>query len=95
MYQIISHENGCYVVELSYAGTAGTLEVAGSFNDWDPSRTPMKKEKSGDRFSCRFRLKPGTYEYKFVLDGEWIADDANPNFTANDFGTLNSVITLE
>jgi len=95
MFEIISHENGRCVVEFSYTGAGKRLEVAGSFNDWDPSRTVMKRAKTGDRFSCRIKLKPGTYEYKFVQDGEWITDDANPAFAANDFGTLNSVLVLD
>ena len=40
-------------------------------------------------------LVPGTYEYKFVINDEWVLDEANPNFAANDFGTLNSVLTVE
>ena len=40
-------------------------------------------------------LEPGTYEYKFVVDGEWKLDSNNPNFAPNDLGTLNSVLVVE
>ena len=40
-------------------------------------------------------LAPGEYEYKFVRDDEWMTDEGNPNFAANDFGTLNSVMKVE
>ena len=40
-------------------------------------------------------LPAGYYEYKFIIDGEWLLDDTNPNFSANDFGTLNSFFVLE
>jgi hypothetical protein len=40
-------------------------------------------------------LAPGTYEYKFCVDGHWQPDPENPNFTPNDLGTLNSVLIVE
>ena len=38
---------------------------------------------------------PGTYEYKFCVDGQWQPDPENPNFMPNDLGTLNSVLVVE
>ena len=39
-------------------------------------------------------MEPGDHQYKFVVDGEWRLDAANPNFVPNDFGTLNSLLTV-
>ena len=39
-------------------------------------------------------LKPGTYEYKFWVDGEWMLDAGNDNRCANNFGTVNSFVTV-
>lgn len=70
------------------------VALAGSFNDWDPAAAPMKDPDGSGCYRCSVSLKPGYYEYKFVVDDEWNLDEENPNFAANDFGTLNSVLTV-
>ena len=67
--------------------------VAGSFSDWQPQYRLNDKEGRGV-YTARILLAPGEYEYKFVVDGEWRLDAANPNFVPNDFGTLNSLLTV-
>lgn len=67
--------------------------VAGSFNNWQPAHRLTDKDGAGV-YRCRVMLLPGDYEYKFVVDGEWRLDAANPNFAPNDFGTLNSLLTV-
>lgn len=75
------------------ANPGQTVCVAGSFNEWDPSK--VLSEKAPGVFSGALMLAPGVYEYKFVVDGDWRLDERNPNFAANDFGTLNSVLVVE
>lgn len=72
-----------------------TVAVAGSFNDWEPELNPMTDLNGDGSYRCVLSLAPGCYEYKFVVDGEWVLDDSNPNFTSNDFGTLNSVLNVK
>ncbi len=71
---------------------AGSVFVAGSFNNWDPQKTAMKKDKKGV-WTKSLSLEPGTYEYKFIVDGEWVNDPANANKVTNEFGT-NDIITV-
>ncbi len=40
-------------------------------------------------------LKPGRYEYRYVVDGRWMEDPMAPAFTANPFGDLNSVMIVQ
>ena len=40
------------------------------------------------------RLKPGRYQYKFIIDGDWVADAANPRRARSSLGTDNSVIDV-
>lgn len=69
--------------------------LAGSFNNWD-SEAKQLKEKDGDGvYTCTLLLEPGEYEYKFVINGEWLIDSENPNFSQNQIGTLNSVVKVE
>ncbi len=39
-------------------------------------------------------LEPGYHEYRFVVDGTWIADPTNPATTKNNYGEDNSVFVL-
>ena len=76
------------------AGPGHAVALAGSFNDWDPAAAPMADPDGSGCYRCTVSLNSGTYEYKFVVDDEWILDEENSNFAANDFGTLNSVLVV-
>jgi hypothetical protein len=50
--------------------------LVGDFNNWNA--TVEKMEQTGDTFEMSLYLVEGTYRYKFVVDGNWIADPDNP-----------------
>ncbi len=66
--------------------------VAGTFNNWDPKRTPMQKTGSG--WKATIELAPGRYEYRFVVNGEWISDARAKESVPNTFGGTNSVLKV-
>ena len=68
--------------------------VAGEFNKWDPTAKKMAYKAKDGIYAATVKLVPGEYQYKFVVDGEWRLDAANPNFVPNDYGTLNSLLTV-
>jgi 1,4-alpha-glucan branching enzyme len=80
-------------LELDLA-SAGQVFVAGQFNDWSPSATRLEKGADG-LWRVTLNLKPGTYEYKFYADGQWLEDPTNPNKVADPYGGNNSVLTIE
>jgi hypothetical protein len=41
-----------------------------------------------------FRLPPGRYAYRLVIDGRWVSDPANPYVENNPYGELNSVVEI-
>jgi CubicO group peptidase (beta-lactamase class C family) len=71
-------------------GAAKIVNLAGTFNDWKPSTIVCGKE--GAEWICRVDLKPGKYLYKFIVDGHWITDPANPTIEDDGRGNTNSVI---
>jgi hypothetical protein len=73
---------------------ANTVHLAGTFNNWSTTANPMKKE--GDTWITELELKPGTYQYKFVIDGGkvWKEDPDAPGYTDDGFGGKNGVFTL-
>ena len=66
--------------------TAQEIFLAGDFNGWSPSATPLDREPGG--FATRVFLDPGTYEYKFMVDGAWQRDPDNPEFTSRGASVL-------
>ncbi len=71
------------------------IYLAGEFNDWDYSETPLRKQKDGS-YATTIDLAPGQeYEYRYVLDGErWENDHDADKYVANVSGTENSVVVV-
>ena len=77
------------------ADAGKAVYLAGCFNQWNPTGKKMTDKKKDGVYSTTIKLAPGTYEYKFVIDGVWCADPENTDVVKNDCGTLNSVITVK
>ena len=57
---------------------AKSVYLAGTFNNWGPTTHKMDGLDKGGLFTTRLKLRRGTYEYKFVLEGkDWQADPNN------------------
>jgi 1,4-alpha-glucan branching enzyme len=67
--------------------------LAGDFNGWDAQAQPMVKGSDGV-WSATVKLKPGAYQYKFVVDGEWSEDHTNSHRAWTAEGTVNSVVEV-
>ncbi len=76
------------------AEVGSKVTIAGSFNEWDDRKKELTDKDGNGLFKCTMLLTPGTYEYKFIVNGAWCLDPNNPNFIPNDQGTLNSVIEV-
>jgi len=74
--------------------TAKSVSVAGTFNDWRPGATEMVSVGDG-RWLKELVLAFGVYEYRLVVDGEWMPDPLGRETTPNPFGGLNSVLRIE
>ncbi len=71
-----------------YSPDSKSVEVAGEFNNWTPAK--MKKGEQGV-WSLKKNLAAGTYQYKFVFDGSWEIDQANPDRVPDGQGGENSI----
>ena len=74
---------------------AGYLSVAGDFNNWSPTATPLKRNEDLGVFQACVEVAPGRYRYRLVVDGNWVHDPYNSYVEANPFGELNSVIEVK
>ena len=71
---------------------AKKVMLAGNFNNWNTDEVVMEKTNSG--WQAWYVLGPGNYEYKFIVDGKWMIDPANPN-TAGTGDYTNSFISIK
>ncbi len=70
------------------------VHLAADFNNWDTSTNPMKKDKKGV-WKTVLSLKPGRYEYRFLVDGNWQNDPSCCDCVPNEFGSENCVRIVE
>src|SRR5678816_2528411 len=88
-------ESEVHPVTFEYFNTAaGEVFLAGTFNDWQPRATPMMKQREGS-WSTELMLRPGRYEYRLIVDGQWQADPRSARQAPNPFGGLNSVVEVK
>ena len=75
------------------ASQARSVSLAGSFNNWSPTKTPMKKGGTGT-WNVGVLLPAGSHEYRFVVDGNWISDPNAKQSVPNPHGGSNSVVVV-
>jgi len=68
--------------------------IAGDFNNWTPSRTPLRYNDQMGVHEAVVPLDAGLHEYRIVVDGRWIADPFNDQAVTNPYGERNSVIVV-
>ncbi|MCO6486899.1 MAG: hypothetical protein J5I98_00710 [Phaeodactylibacter sp.] len=69
---------------------AQRVVLSGSFNGWDEQAFAMDKAEGG--WATRLQLDAGRYEYKFIVDGQWMEDPGNPDKRKNEHDTYNSIL---
>jgi hypothetical protein len=73
-------------------GDAKAVYLAGDFNGWDQKALAMVRD--GDGWLARLDLKPGAHLYKFVVDGQWMTDPANPDHGKDPGGFESSLVKV-
>jgi chromosome partitioning protein len=76
---------------------AGDVRIAGDFNGWVPDRgvRSLIASEGGDRVWTKvLTLAPGTYQYRYVVDGEWREDPTNPESAPGPTGQPNSILMV-
>lgn len=76
-----------------YAPSAKEVGVAGMFNNWDASKALLKKGSDG-KWQGSLQLRPGRYEYRYLVDGNWENDQRPVKCVPNAFGTWNCVVEV-
>ena len=69
--------NGNVVTFNYYGPTSKSVNLAGEMNGWSATATSFTYNKNTGFWTIEKELEPGKYEYKFVVDGNWITDQRN------------------
>ena len=77
------------------ASPKSKVSLAGTFNQWNTKRHPMKDTRNAGNYTLTLMLPKGEHEYKFVINENWVVDPECRNWVRNTCGTLNSVIKVE
>ncbi|MHC4648041.1 MAG: AAA family ATPase [Planctomycetota bacterium] len=83
------------VVFVTLYPRAGTVQLAGDFNNWQPTETPMEKVGDSGIWKTKLNLASGRYRYRLVVDGQWQQDPYNGLTELNPYGDFNSVVEVK
>ena len=68
--------------------------ITGSFNGWS-SKIPLVRNLKTNEFTIRLLLPPGTYKYKYIVDGKFEYDNKMPTVPDKKGGISNHIQVLE
>jgi hypothetical protein len=89
-------ESGTVLVRFELrAPGAHRVALAGSFNEWSDSSIVFAPAAEPGVWSVTVGLRPGRYQYLFVVDGkQWIPDPEAHAQVEDEFGQQNSLLVV-
>ncbi len=66
--------------------------IAGDFNNWNTQEFELAE--ANGIYKISLKLEKGRYEYKFIVDGNWIIDESAEELTQDKFGNRNSIVYI-
>lgn len=88
---------GTTTFSIAAGKSAKQVLLSGTFNGWADKADKadvLTDPTSSGTWSVKKQLAAGVYQYKFIVDGKWMADQNNPNQTPDGMGGSNSVIEV-
>lgn len=77
-----------------YSPLAKEIFLAGDFNGWQAKKTPLMRGRD-DVWRVVLALRPNRYyDYKYIVDGNWVNDPNNSDLNPDVAGGANSVIFI-
>ena len=93
--QYLKSKPVCKVTFTVGAKDAQNVAVVGDFNKWDPSASALKKLRNGTFKGTIDLPKDNTYEFKYLIDGNFVNEADADRFQWNDYaGAENSVLVV-
>ncbi|MCL4789015.1 MAG: glycogen-binding domain-containing protein [Verrucomicrobia bacterium] len=76
-----------------HAPEAQAVLLAADFTNWQQRAQPMQRQSDG-WWTVTVTLPPGTYHYRFLVDGQWRDDPKCTQRAPNPYGSQNMVRTV-
>ncbi|MBK5208356.1 MAG: isoamylase early set domain-containing protein [Flavobacteriaceae bacterium] len=93
--QYLKNKSTCKVTFSISAKDATNVSVIGDFNGWNYKVNPLKKLKSGTFKGALDLKKDQSYEFRYVVDGDYVNDEEADDYLWNDFAAgENGVLNL-
>ena len=93
--QFLKSKPVCKVTFTVPAEEANNVAVVGTFNEWNTEATPLKKLKNGSFKGTVDLETEKSYEFRYVVDGNYVNEEEADAFAWNDFaGAENSVLSI-
>jgi len=96
--EVVAGEGTDREVVVRYRDPGATdVRIAGDFNGWVPDKDvqSLVQAEGPERIWTKIlNLAPGTYHYRYVVDGEWREDPENPNAVPGPVGGRNSILVV-
>lgn len=96
------------VIEFSFTPPEGMdceeVYLVGDFNGWNPGDPNLFMEEDGGVFYLEYELDPGSYLFKFYIDGEWVSSmkeyegsfsPAVNDYSDDSYGGFNAILVVE
>ncbi len=81
------------VFELPDGLWADQIYLVGDFNNWNPKGTCLNQTRSG-KWQTTLDLPTGrSYQFRYLINGDWYTDHQAESHPADQVGLHNSVIT--
>ena len=77
------------------AEPGSAVSVAGTFNNWAAQHDRLRDDAGIGVYSTTLQMRPGRYEYKFIVNGVWCIDPECTEWVRNEYGSLNSVVHVD
>ena len=92
-FSAVSYKDGKVVFTFKTDIKATSVFLAGNFNNWSTSAMPMQLVDG--IWQLAITLEPGSYQYKFVINGTtWKEDPEAPSYVDDGFGGKNGAFVL-
>ena len=89
-----SNTNKRKVVFSLTAPAAQSVALVADFTEWEKKPVALKRQKGGP-WKTTVALAPGSYEYRFLVDGQWQDDPTCQTLRPNSYGSHNCVCVVE
>lgn len=71
---------------------ADRIYLVGDFNGWDQTAMPMRQERDGVWRAVIDLPRDRSFEFRYLVDGQWTSDFHADGFTQNRYGDSNSIV---